>query len=110
MFQRLPTLVNRSQKLSPQLNNQIQDGKKVAEGPAALGRKRISIPRANRVANANKSGDISVEVADKGHFVIYTADESRFVFPIAYLNNYIIRELFKMSVEEFGLHGICIPM
>ncbi|KAK6240682.1 hypothetical protein SCA6_006071 [Theobroma cacao] len=70
---------------------------------AALGRKRISLPRANRVANVNNSSDFSSEVAGKGHFVVYTADERRFVFPIAYLNNYIIQELFKMSEEEFGL-------
>ncbi|XVE93946.1 hypothetical protein REPUB_Repub01dG0237800 [Reevesia pubescens] len=62
---------------------------------AVLGRKRISLPRAKT--------DISSELADKDHFVVYTADEKRFVFPIAYLNNYIIRELLKMSEEEFGL-------
>ncbi|XP_021903796.1 auxin-responsive protein SAUR68-like [Carica papaya] len=68
---------------------------------AALRRKRISLPRSSRDANQNASNATSV--ADKGHFVVYTADKMRFLFPIAYLNNPIVRELFKMSEEEFGL-------
>ncbi|CAL5328850.1 hypothetical protein CsSME_00009079 [Camellia sinensis var. sinensis] len=57
---------------------------------AAMRRKRISLPRAN--------GDVN-----KGHFVVYTADQRRFVFPIVYLNSDIFRELLKLSEEEFGL-------
>ncbi|KAK3011022.1 hypothetical protein RJ639_011926 [Escallonia herrerae] len=58
---------------------------------AALRRKRISLPGS------------SLSVADKGHFVVYTTDRKRYVFPMVYLNSYIFRELFKMSEEEFGL-------
>ncbi|KAK2982206.1 hypothetical protein RJ640_024951 [Escallonia rubra] len=58
---------------------------------AALRRKRISLPGS------------SLSVADKGHFVAYTTDRKRYVFPMVYLNSYIFRELFKMSEEEFGL-------
>ena len=42
-------------------------------------------------------------VADKGHFVAYTADQKRFMISLAYLNNEILRELFKLSEEVFGL-------
>ncbi|KAK3037725.1 hypothetical protein RJ639_031096 [Escallonia herrerae] len=58
---------------------------------AALRRKRISLPGS------------SLSVADKGHFVAYTTDRKRYVFPMVFLNSYIFRELFKMSEEEFGL-------
>ncbi|TXG64968.1 hypothetical protein EZV62_011962 [Acer yangbiense] len=63
---------------------------------AALRRKRISLPGLNTSASA---------VADKGHFVVYTADQRRFVLPILYLSNQIFQELLRMSEEEFGLPG-----
>ncbi|KAJ4715922.1 Auxin-responsive protein [Melia azedarach] len=46
-------------------------------------------------------------VADKGHFVVYTTDKKRFMFPLEYLNRNVFRELLKMSEEEFGhqIHG-----
>ncbi|KAK3037718.1 hypothetical protein RJ639_031089 [Escallonia herrerae] len=50
-------------------------------------RKRISYPRN------------SLSVADKGHFVVYTTDQKRYVSPWCI----IIQELLKMSEEEFGL-------
>ncbi|KAK2665670.1 hypothetical protein Ddye_004244 [Dipteronia dyeriana] len=61
---------------------------------AALRRKRISSPGFNTSASA---------VADKGHFVVYTTDQRRFVLPISYLSNQIFQELLMMSKEEFGL-------
>ncbi|XP_012837420.1 PREDICTED: uncharacterized protein LOC105957972 [Erythranthe guttata] len=59
---------------------------------AALGRKRVM-------------GEISTSevVAEKGHFIVYTADKVRFSFPIAYLDSLIFRELLRISEEEFGL-------
>ena len=45
----------------------------------------------------------SPHVADKGHFVVYSADQRCFVIPLVYLQTNIFRELFKMSEEEFGL-------
>ncbi|KAL4616419.1 hypothetical protein ACB092_07G197700 [Castanea dentata] len=42
-------------------------------------------------------------VAEKGHFVVYTSDQRRFVMPLAYLYTTIFQELFKMSEKEFGL-------
>ena len=64
---------------------------------AALRRKRISLPGLNTSSAAL--------VVDKGHFVVYTADQRRFVLPISYLSNQIFQELLRMSEEEFGLPG-----
>ncbi|XP_060186014.1 auxin-responsive protein SAUR68-like [Lycium barbarum] len=67
---------------------------------AAKQRKRISLPR-----NSNDEDSFSIpsSVVEKGHFVVYTADQKRFVIPLAYLENEIIRELLNISEEEFGL-------
>ncbi|XP_030450631.1 auxin-responsive protein SAUR67-like [Syzygium oleosum] len=61
---------------------------------AAMRRKRISFPQVE--------GDEEV-LAHRGHFVVYSIDRKRFVFPIRFLNNCVIRELFRLSEEEFGL-------
>ncbi|XP_021848518.1 auxin-responsive protein SAUR66-like [Spinacia oleracea] len=55
---------------------------------AAASRKRISWSR---------------PVADKGHFVVYTSDERRFMIPLGYLESEIFRELFRIAEEEFGV-------
>ncbi|XP_058191421.1 auxin-responsive protein SAUR68-like [Rhododendron vialii] len=69
---------------------------------AAIKRKRISLQldHGDVYASANTS---SSSVVDKGHFVVYKADQRRFVFPIMYLNTEIFRELLRLSEEEFGL-------
>ncbi|KAK4401338.1 Auxin-responsive protein SAUR61 [Sesamum angolense] len=62
---------------------------------------RISFP-----GNSNHDGSDSCStssVVDKGHFVVYTSDQKRFVVPLAYLNNMVFRQLLKMSEEEYGL-------
>ena len=67
---------------------------------AALGRKRIS----SSITNINVDEEsCSTSVANKGHFVVYTADQRRFMIPLVYLSNNIFRELFKMSEEDFEL-------
>ncbi|PQM33668.1 hypothetical protein Pyn_18522 [Prunus yedoensis var. nudiflora] len=63
----------------------------------AMGRNKNSSPRA---ASNNMMNNT---VGEKGTFVIYTIDGSRFVLPLSYLSNCIFQELFKMSEEEFGL-------
>ncbi|KNA14559.1 hypothetical protein SOVF_106430 [Spinacia oleracea] len=45
----------------------------------------------------------SRSVADKGHFVVYTSDKTRFMIPLAYLDSEIFRELFRIAEEEFGV-------
>ncbi|KAL3371109.1 hypothetical protein AABB24_007912, partial [Solanum stoloniferum] len=62
---------------------------------AALQRKRISFPR-----NGSTS---SSPIVEKGHFVVYTVDQFRFVIPLAYLENEVIEQLLNMSEEEFGV-------
>ncbi|KAK6946514.1 Small auxin-up RNA [Dillenia turbinata] len=67
---------------------------------AASAGKRISLPRRN-VIDADDSSTSSE--ACKGHFVVYTNDQRRFVIPLLYLNNHVFIELLRMSEEEFGL-------
>ncbi|XP_057500911.1 auxin-responsive protein SAUR64-like [Actinidia eriantha] len=69
---------------------------------AAIRRNTISLSRANLDAHAGTNSSSS-SVADKVHFVDYTADQRRFVFPIVYLQNDIFSELLKLSEEELGL-------
>ncbi|KAK9287135.1 hypothetical protein L1049_015546 [Liquidambar formosana] len=52
---------------------------------AAIRRKTISFPGTN--GNVNIESGNMLLVADKGHFVIYTADQKRFEFPMVHLNN-----------------------
>ena len=69
---------------------------------AALSRRRISLPRINKDVDGENCTTTS-SVVNKGHFVVYTADERRFVMSLAYLKHNILRELFNMSEEEFGV-------
>ena len=62
---------------------------------AALGRTRIT--------TTSGSTKCSTPVAQRGHLFVYSADGERFMIPIAYLSSTMLRELFKMSEEEFGL-------
>ncbi|XP_055808805.1 auxin-responsive protein SAUR68-like [Solanum dulcamara] len=64
-------------------------------------RKRISFPRSNY--NDAESCSTSSSVVGKGHFVVYTTDQKRFVFPFSYLQHEVIGQLLHMSEEEFGL-------
>ncbi|RVX12291.1 hypothetical protein VitviT2T_003218 [Vitis vinifera] len=68
---------------------------------AAMRRKRISLPRTDEVLDADRCSTSSV--ADKGHFVVCSADKKRFVIPLVYLNNEIFRGLLQVSEEEFGI-------
>ena len=71
-------------------------------------RKRITLPRpSDQEADFAKStyckNTLLSSKAEKGHFVVYTADSRRFVLPLAYLDNAIFREILKLAEEEFGL-------
>ncbi|XP_052193870.1 auxin-responsive protein SAUR66-like [Diospyros lotus] len=70
----------------------------------AMGRKRIGSPRIAKSVDASSCNSPTV---DDGHFVVYTADQRRFVIPLAYLQNEIFRKLLRMAEEEYGLpsHG-----
>jgi hypothetical protein len=64
--------------------------------------KRKIIVQAEAIRNVGREGCSSL-LADKGHFVVYTADQRRFMIPLLFLNTEIFRELLKLSEEEFGL-------
>ncbi|XP_041012324.1 auxin-responsive protein SAUR68-like [Juglans microcarpa x Juglans regia] len=68
---------------------------------ASIKGKRITLPKATGSEIAGSCNTSAV--ADKGHFVVYNADERRFVLPLEYLNKEIFKELFRMAEEEFGL-------
>ncbi|KAK4360018.1 hypothetical protein RND71_022247 [Anisodus tanguticus] len=68
---------------------------------AAMQRKRISFPRNG--SDADSCSSSSSSIVEKGHFVVYTVDQARFIIPLAYLDNEVIQQLLKMSEEEFGL-------
>ncbi|MCD7468278.1 hypothetical protein HAX54_006299 [Datura stramonium] len=68
---------------------------------AAMQRKMISFPRNG--TDADSCSTSSSSIVEKGHFVVYTADQIRFAIPLVYLENEIIRQLLNMSEEEFGL-------
>lgn len=71
---------------------------------AALRRRRISFPQPDRHVEHSSSSK-TPSVSGKGHFVVYSVDRKRFEFPIKYLSNCVIRELLRLSEEEFGLPG-----
>ncbi|KAL8158845.1 hypothetical protein V2J09_000382 [Rumex salicifolius] len=64
---------------------------------AVASRKRISFLRTNPTKSS--------AMAEKGQFVVYTADEVRFALPLEYLGSQIVMELLRMTEEEFGLGG-----
>ncbi|XP_060185397.1 auxin-responsive protein SAUR68-like [Lycium barbarum] len=64
-------------------------------------RKRISFPRNG--SDADICSTSSSSKVEKGHFVVYTADQRRFVIPLVYLENEAIAQLLNLSEEEFGL-------
>ena len=74
---------------------------------AAMQRKRISFPRNG--SDADSCSTSSSSIVEKGHFVVYTADQARFVLPLTYLENVAVAQLLNMSEEEFGLPS-CGPI
>ncbi|KAK8582560.1 hypothetical protein V6N13_069334 [Hibiscus sabdariffa] len=70
---------------------------------ASIRRKRIALPKTTMDAETNSCSTSSV--VEKGHFVVYSVDQKRFVLPLEYLKNKIVMELFNLAEEEFGLPG-----
>ncbi|MBA0766497.1 hypothetical protein Gotri_015534 [Gossypium trilobum] len=69
----------------------------------AIRRKRITLPSSTMDSDTNSSSTSTV--VEKGHFVVYSADQKRFVLPLEYLKNEIVMELFNLAEEKFGLPG-----
>ncbi|XVF45620.1 hypothetical protein PTKIN_Ptkin02bG0221300 [Pterospermum kingtungense] len=72
---------------------------------AAMKRRRITSSRTSTgdIVDTNSCSSSTSSRVEKGHFVVYSADEKRFVLPLEYLKNQIVMELFKSAEEEFGL-------
>ncbi|KAL9370612.1 hypothetical protein Peur_035752 [Populus x canadensis] len=68
---------------------------------AAISRKRLTFPQT--ISSLDSDDCSTSSTAEKGHFVVYTTDKKRFVLPLDYLNNEIVKELFNLAEEEFGL-------
>ncbi|CAK7355248.1 unnamed protein product [Dovyalis caffra] len=68
---------------------------------AAIKRRRITLPRP--IGRTDTSSCSTSSTAEKGHFVVYSADQKRFPLPLDYLNHEIVRELLIIAEEEFGL-------
>ncbi|XP_065872073.1 auxin-responsive protein SAUR68-like [Euphorbia lathyris] len=64
-------------------------------------RKRIELPHTNGTTDTSSCSTSGK--AEKGCFVVYSADQKRFLLPLEYLNSEIIKELFNMAEDEFGL-------
>ncbi|KAM7268707.1 hypothetical protein ACFE04_010873 [Oxalis oulophora] len=58
--------------------------------------------KSNNMRTDDDPRSISPSMANKGHFVVYSTDGSRFMIPLIYLKNDIFRDLLRMSEEEFG--------
>ncbi|KAK8625291.1 hypothetical protein V6N13_090165 [Hibiscus sabdariffa] len=70
---------------------------------ASIRRKRITLPKTTEDAETNSCSSSSEVI--KGHFVVYSVDQKRFVLPLDYLKNNIVMEIFILAEEEFGLRG-----
>ncbi|KAF2294244.1 hypothetical protein GH714_008550 [Hevea brasiliensis] len=75
----------------------------MAEG-SSIRPRRIELPQA--MGNTDTTSCSTSPISKKGHFVVYSADQKRFLLPLKYVNNEIIRELFNMAEEEFALSTI----
>ena len=64
---------------------------------AAIRPKKITLPQPDTSRCSTST------TAEKGHFVVYSADQKRFLLPLNYLNNEIVQGLLKLAEEEFGL-------
>ncbi|KAF3324905.1 Auxin-responsive protein SAUR36 [Carex littledalei] len=64
---------------------------------AMLGRRRLTFERKNSHCCADQCTN---SCAEKGHFVVYTTDEKRFMIPLD--SQRIVMQLFQLSEEEFG--------
>ena len=69
---------------------------------AVIRRKRITSPQ-TIIESTDASSCSTSSKAEKGHFVVYSTDRKRFLLPLEYLNNELIRELFDIAKDEFGL-------
>ncbi|XVE48783.1 hypothetical protein DITRI_Ditri01bG0030400 [Diplodiscus trichospermus] len=72
---------------------------------AAIRRKRItsSVTTSFGDVGTNSCSTSTSSTMEKGHLVVYSADQRRFVLPLEYLKNEVVQHLFSLAEEEFGL-------
>ncbi|KAE8724911.1 auxin-responsive family protein [Hibiscus syriacus] len=70
---------------------------------ASIRRKRITLQGTTRDTETTSCSTSSV--VDKGHFVVYSVDQKRFVLLLEHLNNKFVMDLFNLAEEEFRLPG-----
>lgn len=63
----------------------------------------ISFPRTSSKRDSDESNE--TPAVKKGHFTVYTMDGGRFTIPLSSLSNGVIRELFTITEDEFGIPG-----
>eukprot|EP00257_Ricinus_communis_P018283 XP_015576957.1 auxin-responsive protein SAUR68 [Ricinus communis] len=68
---------------------------------ASSRQKSITFP--STIGSTDTSSCSTSSIAEKGHFVVYSADKQRFLLPLEYLNNENIRGLLDIVEDEFGL-------
>ncbi|WCJ18878.1 SAUR-like auxin-responsive protein family [Euphorbia peplus] len=71
---------------------------------AALKHRRITF-ESHIVGTTDTMSCSTSTKAEKGYFAVYSSDKKRFLLPLEYLNSKIIREIFNMAEDEFGLPG-----
>ncbi|KAI9180898.1 hypothetical protein LWI28_009188 [Acer negundo] len=72
-------------------------------GLASRWQKKAAMKHQKISLTGNGEGQNSSSVSNKGHFVVYTSDKTRFTVPLEYLSKSVFRELLRMSEEEFGI-------
>nr|XP_025884115.1 auxin-responsive protein SAUR68-like [Solanum lycopersicum] len=72
---------------------------------AAKQRKRISFLLKRKKASTSSSSRVA-----KGHFVIYTADQARFIIPLAYPETRPLHNFQTSLKKEFGLAILHYPV
>ncbi|KAK2665682.1 hypothetical protein Ddye_004256 [Dipteronia dyeriana] len=65
--------------------------------PTCKWQKKAAMKRQIISLTGNGDGQDSSSVSNKGHFVVYTADKTRFTVPLEYLSKSFFRELLRMS-------------
>ncbi|KAI4367362.1 hypothetical protein MLD38_023107 [Melastoma candidum] len=68
---------------------------------AAIGGKKISLGRISIRRSSGKSSE--AWATKRGHFAVYSMDDRRFEIPVSYLDNRVIRDLFTIEEEKFGI-------
>ncbi|XVE48781.1 hypothetical protein DITRI_Ditri01bG0030200 [Diplodiscus trichospermus] len=65
---------------------------------ASIKQKKLTLPRMSLVVDTNDCNTSSI--IEKGHFVVYSADQKRFMLPLEYLKKEIVKEITLPRTKE----------